>query len=70
MKKNIGSADKIIRLTASAILVYLYSAKIVDGMLGTVLLGAAFTLTITSFISFCPLYSILGFSSCTISSKS
>ena len=70
MKKNIGSADKIIRLTASAILVYLYSAKIVDGMLGTVLLGVAFTLTITSFISFCPLYSILGFSSCTISSKS
>ena len=70
MKKNIGSADKIIRLTASAILVYLYSAKVVDGMLGTVLLGVAFTLTITSFISFCPLYSILGFSSCTISSKS
>ena len=70
MKKNIGSADKIIRLTASAILVYLYSAKVVDGILGTVLLGAAFTLTITSFISFCPLYSILGFSSCSISSKS
>jgi hypothetical protein len=70
MKKNIGSADKIIRLTASAILVYLYSAQVVDGMLGTVLLGVAFTLTITSFISFCPLYSILGFSSCTISSKS
>ena len=69
MKKNIGSTDKIIRLTASAILVYLYSANVVQGVLGTVLLGAAFTLTITSFISFCPLYSILGINSCTISSK-
>ena len=69
MKKNIGSADKIIRLTASAILVYLYSAKIVDGMLGTVLLGVAFTLTTTSFINFCPLYSVLGINSCNISSN-
>jgi hypothetical protein len=49
--------------------VYLYSANVVHGVLGTVLLGAAFTLTITSFISFCPLYSILGINSCTISSK-
>jgi Protein of unknown function (DUF2892) len=69
MKKNIGSTDKIIRLTASAILVYLNSTNLADGIVDMVLLGVAFTLTITSFINFCPLYSILGINSCTISSK-
>ena len=69
MKKNIGSTDKIIRLTASAILVYLYSTQIVDGTVGMILLGVAFTLTTTSFINFCPLYSVMGINSCKISSN-
>lgn len=69
MKKNIGSTDKIIRLTASAILVVLNSTNLADGIVDMVLLGIAFTLTITSFVNFCPLYSVLGCNTCNISSN-
>ncbi|MBV5315696.1 MAG: DUF2892 domain-containing protein [Prolixibacteraceae bacterium] len=64
MKKNMGSADRIIRLVLSAIIAVLYFTNVVSGTLGIVLLILAAIFAITSFISICPLYSIFGLSTC------
>ncbi|MGB3198387.1 MAG: DUF2892 domain-containing protein [Saprospiraceae bacterium] len=64
MKKNMSSADRIIRLVISAILVALYFTNIIGGTVGLILLILATVFTITSIISFCPLYSIFGISTC------
>jgi hypothetical protein len=60
MKKNLGSADKVVRILLAAIIVVLFATHILTGMLGILLLAVAAVLVLTSFISFCPLYYIFG----------
>jgi len=60
MKKNLGSADRVIRIVLAAGLGYLYFSHTVTGTLGIVLGIVAVVLLLTSFISFCPLYAMLG----------
>jgi hypothetical protein len=64
MKQNMGNADRIIRLLLAAVFGYLYFSGTVTGTLGLVLvvLGAVFVLT--SLLSFCPLYTLVGISTC------
>ena len=64
MKKNMGSADRMIRIILAAIFAVLYFTGTVPGTLGLVLviLGAVFLLT--SLVSFCPLYAIVGLNTC------
>lgn len=69
MVKNMSSADRIIRIIISAIMVSLYATNIVGGTLGIVLIVAAGIFTLTSFVSFCPLYTIVGFSTCPVKQK-
>lgn len=64
MKKNMGSADKIIRLIVAAVIAILFFTNVVTGTLGIVLLVLAAVFTLTSFISFCPLYAIFGMNTC------
>jgi hypothetical protein len=64
MKKNMGSVDRIIRLVIAAIAVFLYVNGTVTGTLGIVALAVAAIFTLTSLISFCPLYAIVGLSTC------
>lgn len=64
MKKNMGSADKIIRLIVAAIIAILFFTNVISGTLGIVLLVLAVVFTLTSFISFCPLYAIFGMNTC------
>lgn len=64
MKKNMGSTDKIIRLVVAAIIAVLYFMNILTGTLGVVLLIFAGIFVLTSLVSFCPLYTLFGFSSC------
>jgi hypothetical protein len=66
MKKNMGSTDKVIRLSAAAILAALYFTGTVTGTLGIVALVAAGVFTLTSLVSFCPIYPILGISTCSV----
>ncbi|HUH74684.1 MAG TPA: DUF2892 domain-containing protein [Chitinophagales bacterium] len=66
MRKNIGSPDKIIRITIAAIIVVLFFTGTINGTLAIVLLVIAAALVLTSFISFCPLYAMLGINSCPI----
>ena len=63
MKNNMGSTDKVIRLIAAAAIVLLYAFNIVSGVLGIVLIIVAAVFALTSFLSFCPLYTIFGASS-------
>lgn len=64
MKKNMGTADRVIRLLLAAIFAFLYFGGMVTGTVGIILvvLGAVFALT--SLVSFCPLYTLVGFSTC------
>jgi len=64
MKKNMGNADRIVRLLVAAIIAVLYFTNIITGTLGIVLLVLAAVFVLTSLISFCPLYAIFGFSTC------
>ncbi|MEZ4811134.1 MAG: DUF2892 domain-containing protein [Allomuricauda sp.] len=64
MKKNMGSADRIIRIIVAAIFAILYFTGTVSGTLGIVLLVLAVVFVLTSFISFCPLYAPFGINTC------
>ncbi len=69
MIKNVGSADRIIRLVIAAILIVLYFANVITGTLGIVLLVLAGVLLLTSFIGFCGLYTPFGINTCAIKEK-
>ena len=60
MKKNMGGADRMIRILIAVVIGILYYQKIIDGTLAYVLLALAAIFVLTSFVSFCPLYSLLG----------
>lgn len=64
MKKNMGSADKIIRLIIAIIIGVLYFTHVISGTLGIVLLVLAVVFVITSMFSFCPLYTLFGANTC------
>lgn len=56
MKKNLGSADRLIRVIIAAVFLTLYFAGIITGALGIVLSVLALVLVLTSMVGFCPLY--------------
>lgn len=64
MKKNMGSADRIIRVIIAVIVGALYFTGIISGTVAIVLLVLAGVFVLTSLISFCPLYAPFGISSC------
>lgn len=62
MKANISNTDKLIRISLAIVLVILFFTGVVPGVLGYVFLALAAILILTSIISFCPIYAVLGFS--------
>lgn len=66
MKKNMGSADKIIRILIAAVVGFLYYNGTISGTLGIVLLVFAAVFVLTSLVSFCPLYSLVGINNCSV----
>ena len=54
--KNMGTTDRTIRLIVAAIFAVLYFTGTVSGTFGILLLVLAAVFTLTSVISFCPLY--------------
>jgi hypothetical protein len=69
MKKNMGTADRIIRVVIAAVIAALYIADILTGTLGIVLLVLAGVFVLTSLISFCPLYAPFGLKTCPMKRK-
>ena len=66
MKKNMGIADRIIRLLIVLAIVALYFFKIVEGTWANVLLALAGIFLVTSLIGFCPAYSAFGIRTCSL----
>lgn len=64
-----GTADKAIRVIIAAVLVILYFTGTVTGTLGIIALVAAGVFLLTSLVSFCPLYTLFGMSTCSVSKK-
>jgi len=64
MKKNVGTIDKIVRISIAIIIGILYFTNIISGTLAIILLVVAGVFIATSFMGFCGLYTIFGFSSC------
>lgn len=59
MKKNMGSADKGIRVLIAIAIALLYYFDVIQGTLAYVLMALAIVFLITSFLGFCPLYNPL-----------
>lgn len=64
MTKNMGSTDKIVRLLVAAVIAVLYFTGIISGTLAIFLGIVAIIFVLTSLISFCPLYTLLGINTC------
>ena len=69
MKKNMGSTDKIIRVVLAAAIGVLYYMDHISGTLAYVLMAVAIVLLVTSLVNFCPLYRLLGTSTCKVDTK-
>lgn len=69
MKKNMGTADRIIRVIIAAIVGVLFFTGTISGILGIILLVLAGVFVLTSMISFCPLYAPFGIKTCKIKEK-
>lgn len=56
MKKNMGLADRLIRVLVAIIAVVLFVTHTVSGTAGIIMLVLAGVFMLTSFAGFCPLY--------------
>ena len=61
-----GSADRVIRVIIAVVLAFLFYNGTITGTLGIVALVAAGVFVLTSFVSFCPLYPLLGINTCSV----
>ncbi len=66
MKKNMGGTDRIIRSIVALAVVALYYFKVIDGTLAYILLALAAVFLLTSFVSFCPIYTLFGANTCKV----
>jgi Protein of unknown function (DUF2892) len=64
MKQNMGVVDRILRLVIAAVFAWLYFSGTVTGTWGIVLLVLGGVFILTSFVGFCPLYTIFGLNTC------
>lgn len=69
MKKNMSITDRSVRLLVAAVIAVLFFTKILTGTLGIVLLVLAGIFVLTSVVRFCPLYALVGISTCPVNEK-
>ncbi len=62
MKLNMGMADRVIRVLIAIVVGILYFANVLTGTLALILGIVAVILLLTSVVSFCPVYALLGLS--------
>jgi len=63
MKLNMGTADRVIRLSIVALIAILFFAGQISGLAAIILGLVAVIFAATSFFGFCPIYAVLGLSS-------
>ena len=66
MKKNMSTADRVIRILIAVAIAILWYTDVISGTLAIILLIVAGIFILTSFVSFCPLYRLFGISSRTV----
>ena len=59
-----GNLDRILRIVFALAMAILYFSNIITGVLGVVLLVVAGIFVLTSLVSFCPLYTLMGLNTC------
>lgn len=64
MTKNMGNTDKLIRLSIAALIAILYYTGVITGTVALILGIFAVIFALTSLISFCPLYTLVGINTC------
>lgn len=64
MKKNMGNMDRMIRISVALVVVALYFTGTITGTLAYILLALSGIFVLTSMVSFCPIYSIVGLNTC------
>ncbi len=64
MKKNMGTADRAIRLIAAIAVGVLYAMNLISGTVAIVLGVVAVAFLATSLIGWCPMYLPFGLSTC------
>ena len=62
MKKNIGTADAIIRIVIALLIAVLYFTNVLTGVAGIILLILGGVLILTTVFSICPIYLPFGLS--------
>ena len=62
MTKNMGTADRAIRIVAAVVVAVLYLTGTITGMLALVLGVIGVVFIVTSLVGFCPAYVPLGIS--------
>ncbi|RXK62639.1 DUF2892 domain-containing protein [Lacibacter luteus] len=63
MKKNLGNIDRVIRLVTAGVLAMLWFQNVITGTWAIVALVIAVVFALTGFISWCPIYAMLGIKS-------
>lgn len=66
MKPNMGGIDRIIRVVVAAIIAVLYFNGTLTGTIGVVAVALAVVFALTSLVSFCPLYTLVGLNTCPV----
>jgi hypothetical protein len=64
MKKNMGNADRAIRILAAIAVIVLYYTGTISGTTAIVLLVVAGVFILTSIVGLCPMYSVFGINTC------
>lgn len=59
-----GTIDRVVRIVIAVIIAVLFFTGQITGTLGIILLVLAAIFLSTSLISFCPLYTLVGFKTC------
>lgn len=66
MKTNMGGSDRIIRIVLAAVIGVLFYMNSIEGTLAYILLAVGGIFALTSIVSFCPLYTLVGLNTCTV----
>jgi hypothetical protein len=61
---NIGKGDRMFRIVAGIVLLGLGWGGIVTGTLGTVFKWLGFVPLLTGLLTWCPLYTVIGYNGC------
>lgn len=64
MKINMGGIDRMLRIGIAIAIAILFFTKIISGVLGIALMILAGVFLVTSFIGFCPIYTLFGINTC------